>query len=87
VAHLLHEFLLEVRFRWESSRPLPGLPPGAPDHSYCLFHQKLQMINCCIERKMRREQGNDDVTSFSEGQCTRDNHHKRDDAEIVLRQF
>jgi Rab3 GTPase-activating protein catalytic subunit len=35
---------------------IPGLPLGTPDHSYCLFHQKLQMINCCIERKLAREQ-------------------------------
>ena len=42
-AHLLHEFLLEVRYRWENSVPLPGLPPGSPDLSFCLFHQKLQV--------------------------------------------
>ncbi len=55
VAHLLHEFLLEVRHRWETASAIPGLPPGTPDSSYCLFHQKLQMVNCCIERKKARE--------------------------------
>ena len=55
VAHLLHEFLLEVRYRWESGVLIPGLPPGTPDHAYGLFHQKLQMINCCIERKQARQ--------------------------------
>ncbi|TRY78537.1 hypothetical protein TCAL_04254 [Tigriopus californicus] len=55
LAHLMHEFMLEIRFRWENGRKLPGLPHGPPDHSYCLFHQKLQMINYCIDRKLARE--------------------------------
>ena len=42
-AHLLHEFMLEVRFRWENGVALPGLPTGSPDHAYSLFHQKLQV--------------------------------------------
>eukprot|EP00095_Tigriopus_kingsejongensis_P007273 maker-scaffold144_size312663-snap-gene-2.35 protein:Tk07273 transcript:maker-scaffold144_size312663-snap-gene-2.35-mRNA-1 annotation:"hypothetical protein BRAFLDRAFT_221256" len=56
LAHLLHEFMLEVRFRWENGRKLPGIPSGPPDHAYCLFHQKLQMVNYCIERKLVREE-------------------------------
>lgn len=54
-AHLLNEFILEVRYRWESGQPLPGMPKGPPDHSHCLLQQKLQMINCCIEKKVSRE--------------------------------
>ena len=54
-AHLLNEFILEVRYRWESSQILPGMPKGSPDHSHCLLQQKLQMINCCIEKKLARE--------------------------------
>ena len=54
MAHLIHEFLLEVRFRWENSQPLPGLPAGV-DFGSNLFHQKLQMINCCVERKIMRD--------------------------------
>eukprot|EP00096_Caligus_rogercresseyi_P012104 TRINITY_DN4980_c0_g1_i1.p1 TRINITY_DN4980_c0_g1~~TRINITY_DN4980_c0_g1_i1.p1 ORF type:complete len:903 (-),score=310.13 TRINITY_DN4980_c0_g1_i1:130-2838(-) len=50
-AHLLHAFMSEIRARWETGHPIPGLPPGPPDHSYCLFHQKLQMINACILRR------------------------------------
>ena len=41
--------------RWETGSPIPGLPLETPDHSYNLFHQKLQLINCCIERKLARE--------------------------------
>jgi Rab3 GTPase-activating protein catalytic subunit len=55
LAHLMHEVMLEIRFRWESGQVLPGLPSGSPDHGFCLFHQKLQMINCCIDRKLARE--------------------------------
>ena len=36
---------------------------GTPDHSYCLFHQKLQMINCCIERKILREKKGDELVT------------------------
>jgi Rab3 GTPase-activating protein catalytic subunit len=51
-AHLLHEVCLEVRYRWDNGRPLPGLgPDGAPDTATALLHQKLQMINCCIARR------------------------------------
>lgn len=31
------------------------LTPGFPDPRTCLLHQKLQMLNCCIERKKARE--------------------------------
>ena len=51
VAHLLHEFCLEVRYRWENGIPLPGILPGPPDTSASLLHQKLQMLNCCIGRR------------------------------------
>ena len=35
---------------------LPGLPLGPPDHSQSLFHQKLQLLNCCIGRRIAREE-------------------------------
>ena len=63
----MHEFLLEVRFRWENSQTLPGLPSGVPDQGYSLFHQKLQMINCCIERKIARDTAKDCQTQQSLG--------------------
>ncbi|XP_076435585.1 rab3 GTPase-activating protein catalytic subunit-like [Babylonia areolata] len=70
IAHLWQEFVLEMRYRWENGIPIPGLGtndyatsssshhvPGAPPPNLgsCLLHQKLQMLNCCIERKMKRE--------------------------------
>ncbi|KAK4880405.1 hypothetical protein RN001_008551 [Aquatica leii] len=54
-AHLWFEFVQEMRFRWEKSIPIPGLPSGYPDPRTCLLNQKLQMLNCCIERKRARE--------------------------------
>ena len=56
VAHLLHEFCLELRYRWENGVLLPGLPPGPPDTGTSLLNQKLQMLNCCIGR--RKSTGN-----------------------------
>ncbi|XP_035231444.1 rab3 GTPase-activating protein catalytic subunit-like isoform X2 [Stegodyphus dumicola] len=34
---------------------MKSLEPGPPNMNYCLLHQKLQMLNCCIERKKSRE--------------------------------
>lgn len=51
VAHLWKEILCELRTYWESAILLPDLAPASPDLGSCLFHQKLQMLNCCIEQK------------------------------------
>nr|CAD7572545.1 unnamed protein product [Timema californicum] len=34
---------------------LNGVAPGFPNHRTCLLHQKLQMLNCCISRKITRQ--------------------------------
>ncbi|XP_067843347.1 rab3 GTPase-activating protein catalytic subunit isoform X3 [Heptranchias perlo] len=57
VAHLWQEFVLEMRYRWENNYLVPGLAIGPPDLKCCLLHQKLQMLNCCIERKKARDDG------------------------------
>lgn len=56
VAHLWQEFVLEMRYRWENNFLIPGLNNGPPDLRCCLLHQKLQMLNCCIERKKARDE-------------------------------
>ncbi|CAL8342432.1 unnamed protein product [Boreogadus saida] len=56
LAHLWQEFVLEMRFRWENNHLVYGLASGAPDLRCCLLHQKLQMLNCCIERKRARDE-------------------------------
>uniref|UniRef100_A0A5F9CZX9 Rab3 GTPase-activating protein catalytic subunit n=1 Tax=Oryctolagus cuniculus TaxID=9986 RepID=A0A5F9CZX9_RABIT len=63
VAHLWQEFVLEMRFRWENNFLIPGLASGPPDLRCCLLHQKLQMLNCCIERKKARDEGKKTSTS------------------------
>lgn len=63
VAHLWQEFVLEMRFRWENNILIPGLASGPPDLRCCLLHQKLQMLNCCIERKKARDEGRKTSTS------------------------
>uniref|UniRef100_A0A671VIU6 Rab3 GTPase-activating protein catalytic subunit n=1 Tax=Sparus aurata TaxID=8175 RepID=A0A671VIU6_SPAAU len=56
VAHLWQEFVLELRYRWENNYLIYGLAGGPPDLRCCLLHQKLQMLNCCIERKRARDE-------------------------------
>uniref|UniRef100_A0A8C3A0T1 Rab3 GTPase-activating protein catalytic subunit n=1 Tax=Cyclopterus lumpus TaxID=8103 RepID=A0A8C3A0T1_CYCLU len=56
VAHLWQEFVLELRYRWENNYFVYGLAGGPPDLRCCLLHQKLQMLNCCIERKRARDE-------------------------------
>ena len=52
-----HEVCLEIRYRLENSLLIPGLPDGLPDTAHCLLLQKLQMLNCCMARKLARETG------------------------------
>ncbi|KAM7104173.1 rab3 GTPase-activating protein catalytic subunit isoform 2-T2 [Molossus nigricans] len=78
VAHLWQEFVLEMRFRWENNFLIPGLASGAPDLRCCLLHQKLQMLNCCIERKKARDEKkktstSDNVTNIYPGDGGPDN--------------
>ncbi|GLH13808.1 Rab3 GTPase-activating protein catalytic subunit [Gryllus bimaculatus] len=54
-AQLWYEFCGEMLFRWDKGILIPGVPPGFPDHRTCLLNQKLQMLNCCIERRLNRE--------------------------------
>uniref|UniRef100_A0A3Q1CI60 Rab3 GTPase-activating protein catalytic subunit n=1 Tax=Amphiprion ocellaris TaxID=80972 RepID=A0A3Q1CI60_AMPOC len=56
VAHLWQEFVLELRYRLENNYLIYGLAGGPPDLRCCLLHQKLQMLNCCIERKRARDE-------------------------------
>ncbi|KAK0049529.1 rab3 GTPase-activating protein catalytic subunit [Biomphalaria pfeifferi] len=55
VAHLWQEFILEMRFRWENKHLICSIEKGTPNMGSCLLHQKLQMLNCCIECKIKRE--------------------------------
>ncbi|XP_055371796.1 rab3 GTPase-activating protein catalytic subunit [Condylostylus longicornis] len=55
VAQLWAEFTQEMRYRVERCIEIPGVAPGFPDSRTCLLHQKLQMLNICMERRRVRE--------------------------------
>ncbi|CAG7837110.1 unnamed protein product [Allacma fusca] len=44
-----------------------GLERGSPNSGTCLLNQKLQMLNCCIEKKIHREKKENEKMSVSEG--------------------
>ncbi|KAG7311267.1 hypothetical protein JYU34_002298 [Plutella xylostella] len=50
LAHLWYEFTQELQYRWERRIRVPGVAAGPPGARSCLLHQKLQLLNCCIER-------------------------------------
>ncbi|XP_052812233.1 rab3 GTPase-activating protein catalytic subunit-like isoform X2 [Mya arenaria] len=56
VAQMWQEFVLEMRYRWEHSHTVVGVEQGPPNLGSCILQQKLQMLNCCIEHKKKREQ-------------------------------
>lgn len=46
---------MQLRRRWKEGQPISRMPIDAnPDLRYCLLHQQLQLINCCIARRKRR---------------------------------
>jgi len=52
----MHYFILMYMHIFVHSFHLPcSLPEGAPDMRCCLFHQKLQMLNSCIEHKKKHD--------------------------------
>ncbi|CAD5121612.1 unnamed protein product [Dimorphilus gyrociliatus] len=55
VNHLWHEIVLELRYRWDEGKVLPVEKEKEPDSATCLLQQKLQMLNCCIEHRLRRQ--------------------------------
>lgn len=55
IAHLWCDVLQEIRNRWEIGELIPGLESGSPNLSYSKFYQNLQMLNCCIEYRVRRQ--------------------------------
>ena len=56
VAQLWHMLVSELRTHLDSGTLLPGIEGATPDLKTCLLHQKLQMLNCCIQCKQQREQ-------------------------------
>jgi len=65
MAQLWREFLLELRFRFDNAIFINGLEDVeevissmsdcTPNLSRCLLHQKVQMLNCCIRKRVERD--------------------------------
>ena len=68
LAQLWHLFVSELRSMLDSGTLLPGIESSYPDLKTSLLHQKLQMLNCCIQCKRRRDErkpgGSDSCSSF-----------------------
>jgi len=46
---------MQLRRRWKEGKPISRTPIDViPDLRYCLLHQQLQLISCCIARRKRR---------------------------------
>ncbi|KAM6554199.1 hypothetical protein CsatB_014961 [Cannabis sativa] len=46
----------ELRKLWSEEQYIPGIPlDDNPDLNSCLLFQQLQVINCCVSRKRRRD--------------------------------
>lgn len=54
VAQLWQEVILELRYRLENNFLISGIEYGPPNMGSCILHQKLQMLNCCIEKRRKR---------------------------------
>lgn len=66
-AHIWFEFVEEMRYRWDKAITIPGVMPGYADHKTCLLHQKLQMLNVCIEKKRARASRTGPAGSVNKG--------------------
>ncbi|XP_023031592.1 rab3 GTPase-activating protein catalytic subunit [Drosophila willistoni] len=55
MAQLWAAFTRQLRLLWDNSLAIPGISGGFPDTRTCLLHQKLQMLNICVERRVQRE--------------------------------
>ena len=81
VAHMWHEVCLELRYRLENNIAIPGLPAGLPDTSYCLLLQKLQLLNCCVARKLARDTNTNTHTTPTVDLNKRMEHSEAEDSE------
>ncbi|XP_014676011.1 PREDICTED: rab3 GTPase-activating protein catalytic subunit-like, partial [Priapulus caudatus] len=53
IAQIWHEFVLELRYRWEHNYGIPDVEAGSPNMAHSLLHQKLQMLSCCVQKKRK----------------------------------
>ncbi|CAN6560644.1 unnamed protein product [Malus baccata var. baccata] len=49
-------FVVELRRIWSEEQHVPSIPfDEIPDLNSCLLYQRLQVMNCCVSRKRRRD--------------------------------
>lgn len=104
VAQVWREFLLELRFRYDSSILISGLNSVAttssdqqtsqqqqqqqqPDLSRCLLHQKVQMLNCCIRKRLERKAYENAMASKSTSSAAADSEEEFFDCDDDENQF
>lgn len=81
-------FNLQIRNLWYKEEPIPRIPlDEQPDLNCCLLYQQLQVINCCIARKKRREIARESLEAArKESESLEGNiYAKSVDGEYVLR--
>ncbi|XP_062190340.1 uncharacterized protein LOC133893354 [Phragmites australis] len=65
MAFFWQSVVLELRKLWSDWQPVPQMPlDSAPDLNFCLLHQEIQVINCCIARKKRRKAAKESLDSL-----------------------
>lgn len=66
VCQIWESFVEKLRTFWESNEDIPGLEnTNVPDLSKCLLHQKVEMIQCCIDSRRKRHKLFDNTKNFS----------------------
>lgn len=58
----------QLRRYWELVEQIPSVEDRVPDLNTCLLQQKIQMLNCCIKEKQRREQPTLNTTRDEDGE-------------------
>lgn len=69
---LFHNFVnaTQLKRRWNEGLPISRMPVDEnPNLQYCLLHQQLQLINCCIARCHRRAEALDALDALNDSQA------------------
>lgn len=54
--YVFNIFPMQLRRFWSEEEYVPSIPVDEiPDLNSCLLYQRLQVINCCVSRKRRRD--------------------------------
>ncbi|CAF3682762.1 unnamed protein product [Rotaria sordida] len=75
IAHLWFDIVQELRTYWETGKLIPGLESGSPNLSFSKLYQNLQMLNCCIEHRLRHE---NDTINIDNNPMEQDNNDDDD---------